>query len=77
MLARFSAANIRRWTFEAPKHAPTQQAFVYDFRMEGNAVCDLPPANVRLDLPDRITISVQPVENCDPVSITKTTRILK
>lgn len=60
-------ANIRSWTFENPKHLPTNQSIIYEFRIEGSPDCAILPSSVSFDLPDHVNVVAHPVHTCDPV----------
>lgn len=66
ILAKIAMQNLRRWTFEKPRHSPWEQTIVYDYRLEGPASCHVSPSLVTFDLPDRVTIVTNRVHECDP-----------
>jgi hypothetical protein len=65
MLTDFGVKNIRSWTFEKPKHAPFEQRFTYQFKLEGEPECGVSASKVNMDLPDRATIIATPFRFCD------------
>jgi hypothetical protein len=72
MLAAVAATNARLWTFEKPRHAPFEETLVYEYKMEGTGGCEIEPARVSFDFPNRVNIIAQPVHTCDPsVTIVK------
>ena len=72
ILARSATANLKRWTFEKPRHLPWEQTIIYDYKLEGTASCEVSPSLVTFDSPDRVTIVANPVQTCDPsVTISK------
>jgi hypothetical protein len=74
MLAKFAIENIRRWTFERPKHAPMQQAVLYDYELEDSEECEISPTRVSFDLPGRVVIAARTVTICDPIAVVKQSR---
>ena len=68
MLASHAVKNILQWKFERPRHAPSEQTVVYDFRLEEPGECDFLPAKVSFDLPGRVDIVAQGVHTCDPAT---------
>ncbi len=72
MLAAVATRNARLWTFARPIHSPFEQTLIYEYKAEGSGDCEIQPAKVSFDLPNRVTITAQPVYTCDPaVTIVK------
>jgi hypothetical protein len=66
LLQKYAVANLEQWTFVKPPYAPYTQAVVYDYELSAGLPASGGRHNapvvtkVAFDLPDRVTIRVNP-----------------